>query len=616
MDRFNRHKTWFSLAFCLFLITAVWPWWIAPSLTKLPHHFSYRADIFSLDNFYDENQQQFLGEKRSVTQFSYEVVDQKQGTLIIKNLFDVRTVTGEKIFTVERLYGIHPKTGQHTANFGDKNRNGHLFAPKNLKKGVPFTYWHINYDAPALMTFAGEENLFGLPVYRYESRYQGVNIDQTENLKFLPGVGVTRGIQLDPYLQLWIEPVTGRMVKYKDETIAYYYNLATKERLHPWNKFSNTYQRSSITKQVKIAKRQKAFFRMAEMTTPLFLALVVSVALLLGLAKRKGALILGVVGVLGLGVDFVAPILIQPAEDPIKIGISRWVPFGNQAYDQNVQGFKEALVEAGYKEGTHVTYYLETANADSNKQRQIAQLFIDRHVDLVYSQTTPGTLILKEKISDRPIVFSIVTYPVEAGVIQSLQNSGNNLVGTRNWVPVEKQLAVFRDIVPTVTSIGFVHRMGELNSTIQLKEMTDAARPFGIRVVEIAGKNLTELIGAIEASQGINSLFSACDTLVQGEAEKTIIAFAHKNKLPSFSCNSTGPLHGDLVGTVADLYAIGKQAGEKAALILEGATPASLTTDTVTRPFIYVNQKTADLLDIQIPQNILAEAKEIINNVP
>jgi putative ABC transport system substrate-binding protein len=612
MNLSHHRKTLFLVAFCLFFMAAVWPWWIAPSLTKLPHDFSYRADIFSLDNFYDEAQQQFLGEKRSVTQFSYEVVDQKQESLIVKNLFDVRTVTGEKIFAVERLYGIHPKTGQHTANLGDKRRDGTLFAPKNLKKGTPFTYWHINYDGPALMTFANEENLFGLKVYRYFSRYQGVNIDQTENLKFLPGVGVTRGIQLDPYLQLWIEPVTGRMVKYKDETTAYYYNLATKERLHPWNKFGNTYQRSSVKKQVEIAKGQKAFFRLAQITMPVFLMLAAFVVLLLGLTRWKWALMLGVVGILGLGVDLAVPTFISSAKEPIKIGISRWVPFGNKAYDQNVQGFKEALAQAGYQEETDVTYYLETANADGNKQKEIAQSFINRHVDLIYSQTTPGTLIIKEKVSDRPIVFTIVTYPVEAGLIATLQNSGNNLVGTRNWVPVERQLAVFRDIVPTIRSIGFVHRLDEPNSTIQLKEMTHAARPLGIRVVEIAGKGLPELITALETAQGVDSIFSACDTLVQGEAEEVIIAFAHKNKLPSFSCNGTGPFRGDLVGTVADFYEIGRQAGEKAALILEGATPASLTTDTVTRPFIYVNQKTADRLGIKIPQNILAEAKEVI----
>ena len=57
-------------------------------------------------------------------------------------------------------------------------------------------------------------------------------------------------------------------------------------------------------------------------------------------------------------------------------------------------------------------------------------------MDLVYSLTTPGTAIVKEVLpSDTPIVFSIVTYPADAGLIESFEYSGNNLVGTSNYVP-------------------------------------------------------------------------------------------------------------------------------------------------------------------------------------
>ena len=170
----------------------------------------------------------------------------------------------------------------------------------------------------------------------------------------------------------------------------------------------------------------------------------------------------------------------------------------------------------------------------------------------MYTLTTPGTLILKELIPNRPIIFSVVTYPVEAGIIESLEYSGNNLVGTRNWVPVEDQLETFLDIVPIVDSLGFIHRTGEPNSTIQLDEMIEIASELDIDVVEIHGSNLAELSDALSNAPEVDALYSACDTLVQSEAEDLIISYALDHKIPSFSCNNTGPLKGDLIGTVAD----------------------------------------------------------------
>ncbi|MBI3633069.1 MAG: ABC transporter substrate-binding protein, partial [Candidatus Vogelbacteria bacterium] len=207
--------------------------------------------------------------------------------------------TGEKIFAVERLYGIDAKTGKHVAGFGDKDRDGYLFAPRHLKTGEPFTYWHINYDGPAHMVFAGEENLFGLPVYRYETRYEGVKIDQTKNLGYLPGVGVTRGVELEPYLQLWIEPVSGHLVKYKDDTVAYYYDLKTGQRQNPWNHFSNTYTTESVKEQVELAQEEKFIITVTDYVVPGALALLAVIIILFGFRKTKTGKFLLIVVLVG-----------------------------------------------------------------------------------------------------------------------------------------------------------------------------------------------------------------------------------------------------------------------------------------------------------------------------
>ena len=96
-----------------------------------------------------------------------------------------------------------------------------------------------------------------------------------------------RGINLDINLQLWVEPVTGRMIKYEDKTIAYYYNISTGERIHPWNKFNNKFNEISIEKQVEIAKTEKFKIFLIETIIPVLMGIIAVVMLIFYYMKMK-----------------------------------------------------------------------------------------------------------------------------------------------------------------------------------------------------------------------------------------------------------------------------------------------------------------------------------------
>lgn len=256
---------------------ALWVWGLAPRFAAMPPDFRYGAQVFSRDNFYDEDRREFRGEEVSRTGFSYSVVSRDGDALRIENVFDVRTITGDKIFTVKREYGVDARSGRHLAGRGDRDRDGYLFAPRWVGT-KPFTYWHINYDEPARLAFQGKETLFGLTVHRFAC---DLKADQTKDLRFLPGVGKTRGVGLDVHLELWIEPVSGALVKYEDKTLAYYYDLKTKERLHPWNRFRNTYAEASVAERAAVAGAQRLKVLLLDVVIPALLLVGASLALML-----------------------------------------------------------------------------------------------------------------------------------------------------------------------------------------------------------------------------------------------------------------------------------------------------------------------------------------------
>jgi len=131
-----------------------------------------------------------------------------------------------------------------------------------------------------------------------------------------------------------------------------------------------------------------------------------------------------------------------------KIGVSEWT-----GYPDSVKGFKDSMTKGGFIEGQNVIYLDQSSGINATRQREIAQSFREAGVDLVYSLTTPGTLIMKQFMPETtPIVFSIVTYPADSGLIESFDYSGNNLVGTSNYVELTNYIRLLKLSASTDTN--------------------------------------------------------------------------------------------------------------------------------------------------------------------
>lgn len=265
---------------------AVWRFWISEYLLRLPNDFTYEAELISVNNFYDQTKQVYLGQESSSTFFSYETIENTKVGMVIENRFQVVSGTGQEIINIQRTYGINPQTGAHVLGLGDKDREGYLFAPRYLEPGEGFTYWHINYDGPAKMNYVKRENILGLEVYLYETHYENVNIDQTEQLDYLEGVPEQWGILLEPYLKIWVEPTTGFLVNYEDETTAYYYDIQSGEKLSPWNHFSNTFSEESVKEKIAEARTEKWQIVLFELIIPIASLALAGLLVLLAISKR------------------------------------------------------------------------------------------------------------------------------------------------------------------------------------------------------------------------------------------------------------------------------------------------------------------------------------------
>lgn len=608
----------FIVSFLILLFIPIWIFWVAPILKKIPSHFSYSADILSLDNFYNEKLKKYEGEHISKTNFQYETINKKADYLTIKNSFSVSKLSDFPIFSASRLYYINPYTGQHVSGIDNTFRTGYLFAPRYVnKKG--FTYWHVNYDAPAQLKFADVETIDGLRVYHYIAQYQA---DQTKDLGNLPGVPTQRGIKTDIFLQLWIEPVSGWLIKYQDNTLANFYDRTTGKMIAPWNQFSNRYTHNSIHDQVNIATQLKYKILFIDFVIPIVLFFISIILFLIPFFKkyfqyRKKTHLSKIIVKLRNGTPyFLLIILLISLSFSIYslyyqkhrithyvIGISEWR--NTPDHLKIIQGFKDGLAEAGFVEGKNIRFIIKNPDSKIENQINIIQSFINQKVNLIYTLTTPGTLIAKGITKTTPIVFSDVTYPEESDIIDI--NQPNNLVGTQNHIAAPVQFYHFERLYPNTKTLAFIHRMGDPDSEIQLKEYKHMLDKRNIKIVDIAAIDLDDLKNQLQKDHSFDALFLASDALSQAGGTEIIADFSLKNKIPGFSCDRIGVIKGLLVGYTVDQYAMGKIAGKKASFLLKGAAPSWLYTVAPLKGSLIINQNSAKQLGIHIPADLLHE---------
>ena len=285
------------------------------------------------------------------------------------------------------------------------------------------------------------------------------------------------------------------------------------------------------------------------------------------------------------------------------IGISVWT-----GYPTSVQGFKDAMAAGGFVEGKNVEYLHGKSGPSKEKQREIVQGFKDASVDLVYSLTTPGTTIVKEIMPpDTPIVFSIVTYPADSGLIESFEYSGNNLVGTSNYVPLRQYVNLLTKILPDAKTVAIFHRKGESNSKIQASNLIRLMKKAGIRPIDREPTTVEEVRQmALELAGEADVFMTTTDTLMQGGGERALIGVSLDSNIPILSSNKAGIEEGSTFGPAADFYVLGKMSGDMAVRILkEEVLPAQLQSKLQDPPLILINRKSAGALEIRIPEDQL-----------
>ncbi|MCK4027557.1 ABC transporter substrate-binding protein [Streptococcus suis] len=290
--------------------------------------------------------------------------------------------------------------------------------------------------------------------------------------------------------------------------------------------------------------------------------------------------------------------------ESVKLGIIQYAE--HDALSASREGFLEALAEAGYVEGENITVDYQNSQGDqANLQTMVEQLAGENNVN--FAIATPAAQALLSVDSETPSVFTAVTDPVEAGLVNSMEAPGGNMTGSVDSTDVEGQIEMLLKVVPEAKTVGIFYNSSEVNSEVQAETAKKALEAAGVSVVikTVTSTNDVQQVMTSLAGQ-VDAIYLPTDNTVASTAS-TIGEILKEAKVPAMGSDAA-VLDAALFTYGVDYHAIGVQAGELAVQILEGADPAELAVETPETAAIAVNEEMASAVGID-PATIEALAK-------
>jgi putative ABC transport system substrate-binding protein len=308
------------------------------------------------------------------------------------------------------------------------------------------------------------------------------------------------------------------------------------------------------------------------------------------------------------------------AEPPHKVMMVLW-----RGCEDACQGFQEYL----RSKDASVEFLLRDVKQDATQLPGLVKEARALAVDLVVTWGTTATLgIVGEYdkadpdryLTDIPVLFMIVTDPLEARVVQDLERPGRNVSGTLYLVPEDVQMRAIRSYLP-FDKLGMIYNTNEVNAVISADKIRKVAVEQGFQVVarevpnDAGGKpivdSLSGLIGEL-AKEKVDLIYIGSSSFIVLNRDVFTRA-AIERGLPVAAAGEVAVVESDaLMGLVSRYHTVGQLTAARAEEILYGGKqPGEIAVESLSRYSFLVNMDVARRLGRYPPMTLLNIAEVV-----
>ena len=283
------------------------------------------------------------------------------------------------------------------------------------------------------------------------------------------------------------------------------------------------------------------------------------------------------------------------------------------ALDAVLKGLQDYLKD----ENVATEFKIHNAQANMGTATQIGQQMIGEKPDLLVAIATPSAQATAQALSKapaelkRPFLFTAVTDPVAAGLVEGLDKPSNYITGVSDLLPLDKHLEMVMTYKPDIKRLGILYNAGEANSkatVARIKEMSDT---YGFKVVEATAAKTADVYAAAKSLVGrCDALFIPTDNTIVSALE-SVLKVGTQNKLPVFAADVDSVERGAVAAMGFDYYKHGYQTGAMAKKILEGASPATLPVESQDELQLQINLKAAAAMGAEPPKELVDKATKL-----
>ena len=289
-----------------------------------------------------------------------------------------------------------------------------------------------------------------------------------------------------------------------------------------------------------------------------------------------------------------------------KVGVVQYVD--HASLNQIVENLEQELDAKGEELGVTFNYqdYEFNGQGDGTTLNQIASELISDDVDLIVAVATPTAQIMQAAAEGKniPIVFSAVSDPVGAKLVDSLDAPGSNITGTSDALDTEDIMNLILAQNPDTKKVGLLYSKSEDASEQPVADAKKILEEKGIEAVEKTGTTQDEISTAADAliAEGVDAVFTPTDNTVM-TAELAIYEKFAEAGIPHYAGADSFARNGAFCGYGVDYKALGIQTADMVAKILaEGADPATTPVETSDSNIATVNTETAAALGYDMDQ--------------
>ncbi len=296
-----------------------------------------------------------------------------------------------------------------------------------------------------------------------------------------------------------------------------------------------------------------------------------------------------------------------PAASPLKILMVLWR--GETAAEQ---GFIDELQQQ------QIAVEITRIDAHQDRNRLAEQLWqlaprIDQF-DLVYSFGTTASVMAKTIIRGRrPQLYSMVSSPIEAGLVPNHPNSPP-LTGSTDAIPARLRLDIARQLFD-IEGIGFLFNAREQNARVQLEELEQLCEELGIRlqILRVA-PNSESLANQLRRLQNghieIDTLYLPSDSYIISQST-TIMKALKTTPYRVIGATESFVRDGALLAVAPDYNALGRHLAQHLLELQASSFRSHLAPITVERPRIIYNEATRLRLNIRLPATLVDKMEAI-----